>query len=414
VNGYQTGAVFMRSNQRKIFFSWLPFAVWLFIQMSAMDGMAAGIKTLVLVNEAKISDLSTKFKKKSNVLEASGIVQSGNHYYVVFDDYPQIARIHDSLKKHWDNGFVCNNPSVTGYEGLAKGPHGHLYAIEEFLLDKTSGKGIGRLSLLGDCLKGVALPKNVSGGHGGRIPGQELHSPASLVKKKPSTSIPMSPIKIPGSLGMTINESKGFEGVAFLRRPVKGGQGEKYFLALCEGNGCSHKGTPYDGHILVYKLIEKSQQGGFELKYHAQISLTGKADFTDYSGLDVRDDLRMAVVSQEDGKLWLGRLNPDQWTVETTGVFSFPNETHNQGISNRIVCPGGNKPIAKGKNPSLPVYQNIEGISLGEGSRVVVVSDKGKANQSCLAACGGGKPCEKICQTLSQCKQQAIHVFQRP
>jgi hypothetical protein len=47
-------------------------------------------------------------------------------------------------------------------------------------------------------------------------------------------------------------------------------------------------------------------------------------EFKDYAGMAVKGD-RIAVVSQESSKLWLGRFRPGNWKINGAGrIYDFP------------------------------------------------------------------------------------------
>lgn len=52
---------------------------------------------MTLVAERALRELIQP-PKDSNVLEASGVVAKGAHYYVIFDNIRRIARLHRSLE----------------------------------------------------------------------------------------------------------------------------------------------------------------------------------------------------------------------------------------------------------------------------------------------------------------------------
>ena len=87
---------------------------------------------------------------------------------------------------------------------------------------------------------------------------------------------------------------------------------------LCEGSACrggrkSKKGGR--GRIQVL------QRRGKLWHPVARIKLPRHVKFKDYAGLAFRSG-RLAVVSQESSRVWVGRLRPGEWTVEGQGRFT--------------------------------------------------------------------------------------------
>jgi len=56
----------------------------------------------------------------------------------------------------------------------------------------------------------------------------------------------------------------------------------------------------------------------------ARIKLPRRVKFKDYAGMAVRGD-RIAVVSQESSRLWLGRFRSGEWKINVEGrIYDFP------------------------------------------------------------------------------------------
>ena len=107
----------------------------------------------------------------------------------------------------------------------------------------------------------------------------------------------------------------------------------------------------------------------------AQVKLPTHAKFKDYAGMALRGD-RLAVVSQESSRLWVGRLRPSTWTIAGRGrVYDFPR-------------------TKKGKK----LYCTVEGISWLSSRAFIAVSDLRKKRHP--------KCCAKT--------DQSIHVFRIP
>ena len=149
-------------------------------------------------------------------------------------------------------------------------------------------------------------------------------------------------------------------------------QGRDYLLALCEGNRCraGRKGrTPGAGRIQVL------QRSGAWWKPVATIALPSWVAFVDYSAVSVRGT-RIAVVSQQTSRLWIGTLRFRDWTIAGRGsIYDFPRK-------------------GKGK----PKYCTLEGLCWLSPRTFVLVSDLSKGDYA--------KRCRK--------RDQSIHVFRLP
>mmetsp|Transcript_11370 Transcript_11370/g.13968 ORF Transcript_11370/g.13968 Transcript_11370/m.13968 type:complete len:197 (+) Transcript_11370:540-1130(+) len=161
-----------------------------------------------------------------------------------------------------------------------------------------------------------------------------------------------------------------------------------FLLGMCEGNYCSEgdRGKkPGHGQIIVMSLEETDQNDyGCQWKTVTTLHLPHNAYFTDYSSLTIQEN-RIAVSSQEDSKLWIGKISLDNHgyfdpfsTAFTPGhVLQFPRDTNCEII-----------------------YCNIEGIHWVSDEILVAVSDKmkskGKQHYRCLE------------------KDQSIHLFVVP
>ena len=136
----------------------------------------------------------------------------------------------------------------------------------------------------------------------------------------------------------------GFEGLASVDV-----RGHHYLLALCEGNGCiESKKKPKRGRGRIHVLERRAGV------WHpvARIKLPRHVKFKDYAGMALRGD-RLAVVSQESSRMWIGRLRPGRWTINGPGrIYDFPRSK-------------------KGKRR----YYTVEGISWLSPQTVVAVSD---------------------------------------
>ena len=161
--------------------------------------------------------------------------------------------------------------------------------------------------------------------------------------------------------------NRGLEGLSVIRC-----HNDDWLLALCEGNRCraGRKGrTPGGGRI---HLLQKH---GGRWRSRATITLPRRAAFEDYSALALRGN-RLAVISQQTSRLWLGTLRRREWTIAGPGrVYDFPR-------------------TKKGKRR----YCTVEGICWLSASTFVVVSDQAKPTDH--------DRCRRT--------QQSIHIFRLP
>ena len=75
------------------------------------------VPTLKLVCERKICDLMPCHRPTER-WEASGVLVRDRHYFVVFDDRTEIARIADNLQPDDTNGLFGMSHADYGYEGI--------------------------------------------------------------------------------------------------------------------------------------------------------------------------------------------------------------------------------------------------------------------------------------------------------
>ncbi|KAL8431945.1 hypothetical protein Efla_002782 [Eimeria flavescens] len=107
-----------------------------------------------------------------------------------------------------------------------------------------------------------------------------------------------------------------FGASAFLQGVVgfRGPKGEVYLLGLCEGNFCEggSKGRTRGNGRMVLMTKETSGKS-CKWKTLRVLELPSEIEFSDYSSVTTRGSL-IAIASQEDSRLWLGRLNLTETT----------------------------------------------------------------------------------------------------
>lgn len=253
--------------------------------------MAKSLPTLKVVDEWKLHELLPMCGKDSP-LEASGVVQIGDNYFVVCDDIGQVARINRDFDHTERNGFF-GEPVGYGFESIA------------------CSRRDGRLFLLIE-----ALPTD-SGEFKAKVVEWDREF-RFLVERW---------------LDFTFKEkNRGFEGLAVVDRDEA-----QFLLALCEGNLCSggKKGRqPGGGRVQVF------QQEGDEWPHIGTIELPTTVEFEDYSGLAL-DGNRIAIVSQASSGLWIGSLDASSWTIVGDGqVYEFPRSSKGKTVYGNVegVC----------------------------------------------------------------------------
>jgi hypothetical protein len=243
---------------------------------------------LILAAERKLADFISP-PTPDAVLEASGVIAKGADYYVVFDNVRRIARIHRSLepgsKRH---GWFGRKRDGEGYEDIAFSR----YTRRFYLLIEAEKHPDGTYkALIDEC------------------------DESAQYKRRRWIDFAFE------------KRNTGFEGLG----AVRWGK-QDYLLALCEGNRCraGRKGSrPGGGRIHVL------QRSGTLWKPVARIKLPRTVKFEDYSAVALRGR-RIAVLSQQSARLWIGTLRFD-WTIAGEGeTFAFPG-TKNGKIKYRTL-----------------------------------------------------------------------------
>jgi hypothetical protein len=288
----------------------------------------ATVPTLQLVCENKLCDL-VPCDPPTKRWEASGVLAKDGHYFVVFDDRTEIARVSDDLRPNSTNGLFGMAHAVCGYEGITYNAAKRRYYL---LVESHERKGGDYRALI-----------------------VEYDDAFRFLKRRPVDFIFKS-------------SNKGFEAVAHVRR-----DDTDYILALCEGNRCrgGEKGRkPGGGRV---QLFEKGKK---HWSHSRTIALPDALPFVDYSGMSINDGC-VAIVSQENSMLWVGRFDEAGWSWHDVGrLYAFPRS-----------------------DDGAIRYGNIEGVAWVARTRVVTVSDRRKK--------------EHQPEGLSD-KDQSIHVFDIP
>ena len=197
---------------------------------------------------------------------------------MVFDNFPQIARIQSDLTR--------DTPKESWINKKGKGP-----GFEDITYDQKKERFylvVEALETKGKKFKGKIY---------------EFDKDFSCLRKNWIT------VKFDDG-------NKGFEGLEHIRR-----RGKEYLLALCEGNKCrgGKKGKkPGGGRI---KVLQKD--GKTWVKAHT-IKLPQTLLFEDYASLTLQGN-RLAIVSQKSSALWIGQLQSNNWTISGNGdTYQFP------------------------------------------------------------------------------------------
>ena len=264
--------------------------------------------TLRLVKECKLADLLAA-PRSGAVYEASGVVVVGKHCYVALDNIRRVARIALHLRRRSDeHQWVGRARQGEGYEAI------------------TYSRAQRRFYLM------IEAQKHPDGSFRGVI---EEYDDAWRFKNRRWVDFPLK------------KRNTGFEGLASVQW-----RGQHYLLALCEGNKCRDSHTKRkrgQGRIHVLEL----RRGVWNSV--ARIKIPKDVAFKDYADMALDRD-RIAVVSQESSRVWIGRLRLGQWTIAGKGrVYDLPRSK-------------------KGKKR----YFTVEGISWLSPRTLIAVSDKTK------------------------------------
>jgi hypothetical protein len=283
---------------------------------------------MTLVAERKLADFIEP-PAGSGVLEASGVIAKGPYYYVIFDNVRRIARVHAGLRPgSKQHSWFGRARAGEGYEDIAFSPHTRRFYL---LIEAEKHPDGTYKALVDECTED----------------GQ--------YKRRRWVDFAFE------------RRNTGFEGLSAVRW-----KGHDYLLALCEGNRCRAGRTgrkPGGGRIHVLAPAGKVWRSV------AAIALPPSVKFEDYSAVSLRGT-RIAVVSQQTSRLWIGTLRFRDWTIAGPGaIYDFPT-------------------TRKGK----PKYCTLEGLCWLSPSAFVLVSDLDKRNDA--------KRCRK--------RDQSIHVFRLP
>lgn len=157
-------------------------------------------------------------------------------------------------------------------------------------------------------------------------------------------------------------DSKGFEGAV-------GFPDENdvlYVLGLCEGNYCSEsrKNDVGNGRVV---LMKKSEDPETQCIWETVrvVSIPSSAAFLDYSAIDITQDGRVAIASQEHSAVWLGQAKGIDNGIIDPNKFDFEVESKVLQFPKSDTC--------------NTIYCNVEGIHFMNDDMLMAVSDKMKS-----------------------------------
>ena len=303
---------------------------------------------LELIREVRIGELLKGDGDKR--YEASGVCEKDGYLHIVFDDDPHLLRISADLS------HAGEEPVLLDLKGTGSG-------YEDITYHSSAGRWY--------CLIEAAETKS-----GVFMPRVDAFDESFAFIKSYWLDFPLKA------------GNKGFEGLATLRSA-----GNEYLLGLCEGNKCKSGRAgkkPGKGRIQVFKM------DGETWVHTGTIRLPEGVRFEDYSSLDCRNGL-LTVISQTSSSMWIGRL------------LMEPAEQADPKSPDGLISLSGSDDLSEfaddGRLFLFPrndkgriIYGNLEGVTWLGNDRLVVVSDKVKADQP--------KRCAR--------KDQSVHIFRLP
>jgi hypothetical protein len=232
---------------------------------------------MILVAERKLADFISP-PAPDGVLEASGVIARGADYYVIFDNVRRIARIHRSL-----------DPASERHTWFGPAREGEGYE------DIAFSRSTRRFYLL------VEAQKHTDGTYKALI---DEYDESAHYKERRWIDVPFE------------KRNRGFEGLSAVRW-----RGQDYLLALCEGNRCrAGRAGRKPGGGRIHLL----QRAGAIWRPVGKIKLPRSVRFEDYSGISLRGR-RLAILSQQSSRLWIGTIRFDDWTIAGEGqIYDFP------------------------------------------------------------------------------------------
>lgn len=307
--------------------------------------------------------------------EASGLTKVDDSYYSVCDNSWAISKFHESFSVFSDQNLQIGNPrrekEDSGYEAI-------FHFNSTFYVVRESIKHYHRHHA-----------HNVDYHHLDRVEGQSsYHAIIEELTLNDTDYVIHDQCRCEFEFEGT---SKGFEG-AF---GIQGDDGSLYVVGLCEGNHCSEK-TDLRQDAGNGKVVLMKKKIGDDIGFDGEeciwetvavIDIPSSAFFRDYSDIDITENGKVVITTQEDSALWIGKI----YGIEN-GILLPEKLKFDDDIGQVFYFPKSNS--------CETIYCNIEGVVFKNDEMVVAVSDKmkskGKQPHWCLE------------------KDQSIHAFVVP
>ena len=273
--------------------------------------------------------------------EASDVTIVGDQVYSVCDNSWAISRFTKSLLPFNEDNVQIGDPNRededSGYEAIFH-HEGVFYVVRESVYHGDHSKG-----------------RDISSGKMG-----DYHA---IIEELDLSEDDYTVVNECRSEFLFEGDSKGFEGAVGF--PDE--DDVLYVLGLCEGNHCSEsrKNDVGNGRVVLMKKSEDPETTQCIWETVRVINIPPSAAFLDYSAIDITQDGRVAITSQEHSAVWLGQakgivngvIDPIEFDFEVeSAVLQFPKD----GTCSTIYC-------------------NIEGIHFMNDDMLMAVSDKMKS-----------------------------------
>jgi len=300
--------------------------------------------------------------------EASDIIKVGDYLYSVCDSSWAISKFASSLLPFADSNIQIGDPNretddESGYEGIIHAD-GIFYVVRESVL----------------------RPSATSGGKPAK------HTYHAIVEELLLSDTDYDIVAQCRSEFEFEGDSKGFEGAI----GMKDSEGTLTILGLCEGNHCSEerKGDRGNGRLVMMQK-RVAHDGSCTWKTLKMIAIPESANFLDFSSITLDESGRVAISSQEDSKIWIGKLEglQDDGTYDLKGLALVDENDEDQ------MTTAGVYGFPKNDDCDV-VYCNIEGIHWLDENMFVAVSDKMKSKGKQAFCCFD--------------KDQSVHTFVLP
>ncbi len=232
---------------------------------------------LELLKEHKLYELLPGSSPEDR-FEAYSVCRAGDHYFVIFEDTPHIARMHISLSPSHRENII--------FRQLAE---------RQFYEDITFDRRSGRFLVISKAEKKV---------NGRLYPRISEYSTDLQFLDRDLVDFP-------------VNGKDGKLSAFHMVRRKK----QEYVLGLCAQNHCMggrKRQIPGNGRIQIFV------NEGNNWSQKNTIKLPESAAFKAYTALSVRSG-RIAVASQNDSAVWIGQFQDGSWDFVDHGiVYVFP------------------------------------------------------------------------------------------